>query len=119
MGGHVLFVEDEVDLRELIEDALTDLGYTVTVAGNGREALARLQGPLQFSHVVTDVSMPEGVSGLDVAAEAARAQPHARVVLASGFQRAQLPPIPEGVDFLPKPYRLRQLLAVLEPRPGD
>ena len=91
MGGHVLFVEDEVDLRELIEDALTDLGYTVTVAGNGREALARLQGPLQFSHVVTDVSMPEGVSGLDVAAEAARAaaKPRATAPGSAAFEKAE------------------------------
>ena len=118
MAGHVLFVEDQEDLRELIADALADMGYLVTVAANGREALERLAGPVQFSHVVTDVSMPEGVTGLDVAAEAARRQPHARVVLASGFQRAQLPPIPEGIAFLPKPYRMKQLIAALEAGAG-
>lgn len=111
---HVLFVEDQDDLRDLMQDALADMGYDVTLARNGVEALDLLEGGQAFSHVVTDVSMPEGVSGLDVAMEAMRRQPDARVIVASGFQRSQLPPIPEGVAFLPKPYRLKQLLSVLE-----
>ncbi|RYE97076.1 MAG: response regulator, partial [Oxalobacteraceae bacterium] len=40
--------------------------------------------------------------------------PQARMILASGFAKAQLPPLPAQVDFLPKPYRLRQLIDVLK-----
>jgi len=111
---HVLFVEDEDDLRSIIQDALAQHGYHVTLARNGREALDHLQGGGSFSHVVTDVSMPEGVSGLDVAAEALQQQPCPRVVVASGYQRSQLAPLPEGARFLPKPYRIRQLLVALD-----
>ena len=110
---HVLFVEDEDDLRSIIQDALAQHGYQVTLARNGREALEHLRGDGAFSHVVTDVSMPEGVSGLDIAAQALQQRPSPRVVVASGYQRSQLAPLPEGAHFLPKPYRIRQLLAAL------
>jgi hypothetical protein len=39
-------------------------------------------------------------------------------VLVSGYQRSQLPPIPEGTRFLPKPYRIHQLLGVLKEQPS-
>lgn len=111
---HVLFVEDEDDLRFIMHDALADHGYEVTMARNGREALDELHGERSFSHVVTDVSMPEGVSGLAVAAEALLQDPQPRVVVASGYQRSQLEHLPDGARFLSKPYRIRQLLAVLD-----
>lgn len=108
--ARLLFVEDEDDLRFLVFEALTDMGHEVTLAHDGDEALRQLRGEMRFDHVVTDISMPRGVSGLDVAAEAARVQPQAKVLLVSGYQRSQLPQIPEGTHFLPKPYRLHQLL---------
>lgn len=111
---HVLFVEDEPDLCSIMEDALADHGYEVTLARDGREALEKLGSGRSFSHVVTDVSMPQGVSGLEVAARALQQQPRPRVVVASGFQRSQLEQLPDGAHFLPKPYRIRQLLAALD-----
>lgn len=113
MSIHVLFVEDEDDLRTIVADALAAQGFAVTAAENGVEAIAFLRGDAQFAIVVTDYSMPEGASGLDVAREAAVAQPNARVMIASGLQRAQLPPIPDTVRFLPKPYRFGQLLSAI------
>lgn len=111
---HVLFIEDEEDLLDMMHEALSAGGYQVTVVRNGREALSALHGPERFSHVITDVSMPEGVSGLEIATQALQHQPQARVVVVSGYQRSQLPPLPGHVRFLPKPYRIRQLLAVLQ-----
>lgn len=115
---HVLLVEDEDDLREIIEDALLAQGFAVTPACNGVEALARLGQPHTFSHIVTDVSMPGGVSGLDVAQAALQHHPGVEIIVASGYQRSQLPPIPESATFLPKPYRMNQLLAALAAPPG-
>ena len=40
--------------------------------------------------------------------------PNARMILASGYARSQLPPLPDHVEFLPKPYRLRQLVTLLQ-----
>ncbi|PJJ96311.1 two-component system response regulator [Lysobacteraceae bacterium NML91-0213] len=116
--GTILFVEDESDLRNLITEVLGDLGFDVTAAADGHAAIALLEGGQRFDHVISDVSMPHGVSGLDVATAAARLQPDARVTLASGYQRAQLPPLPAEIGFLPKPYHVRQLLQVLDAGTG-
>lgn len=109
----VLFVEDEDDLRSVVVEALTSQGFQVTPASNGDEALVLLRGDAWFAVVVTDFNMPDSADGLEVAAEAAVAQPQARVMLASGLQRSQLPPLPETVRFLPKPYRFRQLVTAI------
>lgn len=114
MNVHVLFVDDEADLRDIVGDALADCGYQVTLAADGHQALEILRGETRFSHVISDVSMPGGLTGLDLAAFAHEHQPEAKVIVASGYQRSQLPPIPTHVQFLPKPYRIRQLLALLE-----
>lgn len=111
---HVLFVDDEADLRNIVGDALVDSGYRVTLAADGHEAVEALRAGTRFSHVVSDISMPGGMTGLELAAHALECQPQARVIVASGYQRSQLPPIPPDVHFLAKPYRIRQLLALLE-----
>jgi len=113
MPINVLFVEDEDDLRTVVVEALTDQGFSVTSASDGIEAFAHLRGDTRYAVVVTDVSMPGGVSGLEVAAEVAQAQPDARVLVVSGLQRSQLPPIPTSVRFLPKPYRFKQLITAI------
>lgn len=110
----VLFVEDEDDLRAMMSNALKDHGYEVGVAATGEEAIMALRGPHAFTHVVTDVSMPGGVSGIDLAQAVIDANPDVRVIIASGYQKAQLPPIPPQARFLQKPYRMHQLFAALE-----
>lgn len=118
MPINVLFVEDEADLRSVVVEALSDQGFSVTVASNGAEAIVELRGNVRYAIVVTDVSMPGGVSGLDVAAEVAVTQPQARILVVSGLQRAQLPPIPPAIRFLPKPYRFRQLVTAIHEQLG-
>ena len=110
----ILMVEDQSDLLAIISDALSGFGYQVFIAANGLEALELMRGDVRFDHIISDVSMPEGISGIDLAEHAARLQPQARFVLVSGYIKAQLPPLPEGVHFLPKPYRLGQLVQALK-----
>lgn len=112
MPINVLFVEDEEDLRTVVVEALADQGFVVTPASDGVEAIAHLRGDTRYAVVVTDVSMPGGISGFEVAAEA-QTQPHARVLVVSGLQRSQLAPIPAAVRFLPKPYRFKQLITAI------
>ena len=57
--------------------------------------------------------MPNGISGIELARRAVEAQPKLKVLLASGFARGQLPDLPTQVAFLPKPYRIPQLLEML------
>jgi len=116
----VLLVEDEDDLRLLIGEALRMTGYRVSTAADGPQALTAMEREA-FDVVVSDVSMPNGMSGIELSDHCARLQPRARVILTSGFARAQLSALPTNVIFLPKPYRIPQLLALLPERaaPGD
>ena len=110
----VLMVEDQTDLREMIGLALRDLGIDVATTADGHEAAELLKGEARFDVVFSDVSMPNGMSGVELAERAAEIRPGIRVILASGFAKGQLPPIPKGVAFLPKPYRIGQLLEALQ-----
>lgn len=110
----VLMVEDQQDLRELIGQALQDFGIEIHTADDGQAALRLLREPGNFDVVFSDISMPNGISGVELSAHVAEALPNARMILASGYARSQLPPLPDHVEFLPKPYRLRQLVALLQ-----
>ena len=112
-GKRLLLVEDERALLMLVGDALEDSGFGVATARDGVEAMARFDAGERFDFVVSDISMPGGVSGFDIAARALATDADARVILVSGLSRGQLPPLPQGVTFLPKPYRISQLLDVL------
>jgi two-component system, cell cycle response regulator CpdR len=108
----ILLVEDEITLRDLVAYFLSDFGHQVALAANGVEALHQLEAS-EFDVVVSDISMPEGISGIDLAEQLRERHPRTKVILVSGFARAQLRPLPAGVSFLPKPYRIHQLLELL------
>lgn len=105
----LLLVEDEPSLRELVGDVLTEFGHQTTVAEDGAIALRHLDGD-GFDVVITDVNLPGDVSGIELAQHVQQRHPHTRVILVSGHTRAQLPPLPDRVAFLAKPYRVQQLL---------
>jgi CheY-like chemotaxis protein len=110
----LLMVEDQQELRELIGEALRDAGITVETADDGHTALRMLRENGPYDVVFSDIRMPNGMSGIELSEHVAQLLPQARVILASGFAKAQLPPLPAQVDFLPKPYRLHQLIDVLK-----
>ncbi|HET6397021.1 MAG TPA: response regulator [Pseudoxanthomonas sp.] len=107
---HVLFVDDDLLLRDVVAEALELAGFQVTVASGGAEALRVLQGDRPVDVIFSDVVMPNGVSGVELAQQAAVLRPGIRVVLASGHPRSQLPPFPENVAFIAKPYRVAELV---------
>lgn len=108
----ILFVEDEPELRLLIGDTLQDLGHQVQLAVDALEA-TRFLAQAAYDVVISDVTMPGGVSGIELAELVRDSYPASKVILVSGHARMQLPPIPPSVEFLPKPYRMSQLLALL------
>lgn len=110
--ARVLLVEDERSLRELIYEALANSGHEPTIAENGVQAIRQLEEH-EFDVVISDISMPEGVSGIDLAEYIRTRNLSSKVILVSGHARAQLPPLPGQTVFLPKPYRIRQLLELL------
>jgi CheY-like chemotaxis protein len=114
-GEHILLVEDDELLRQTISDALRGRGYTVTEAAQAVEALAHLDRPSSagpFALLFTDVIMPGGLTGVDLALHARRRHPSLPVLFATGYSSAAtLDAWPEPVDLLPKPYSPEQVAA--------
>ncbi len=117
-GGCVLVVEDEEMVREMAVLALRHLGYEVLSAVDGPDALRVWQqaGP-RVELVFSDMVMPNGMSGLDLARRLKGERPDVKVVITSGYSldlaRAGIPPEME-ILFLPKPYQIGELAAAMK-----
>jgi two-component system, NtrC family, sensor kinase len=104
----ILVVDDEDDLRELVAQVLESDGYQVRVAGSVAEALeqwAKRSGDIQL--LLTDVIMPDGLTGHMLAEQLQIEDPRLRVIFTSGYTAGapgtELATIHEH-NFLPKPY---------------
>ncbi|CAN5177256.1 ATP-binding protein [soil metagenome] len=108
--GTILLVEDEDMVRNVAERALTRQGYSVTVAADGEQGLARLAEMEHVDLLISDVVMP-GMDGPAMVREARRARPDLPVLFMSGYAEEQLRKsidIP-NVAFLPKPFSVAQI----------
>lgn len=111
-GEAILLVEDDDHVREHVLVLLKELGYTVLCASNGAEAVKVLETPQQVDLLFTDVVMPGGISGKQLADIAAKLRPGLKVLFTSGYTQnaiihhGRLDP---GVELLSKPYRKSQL----------
>ncbi|HEX4712543.1 response regulator transcription factor [Phenylobacterium sp.] len=82
---NVLVVEDEPEVAALVEDALVEVGFCVTVAHDDRTAFQRLEGePRSFAAIVTDINLGPGVTGFDIARRARSLNEAIKVVYISG-----------------------------------
>ncbi|MCC7267211.1 MAG: PAS domain S-box protein [Caulobacteraceae bacterium] len=108
----VLLVEDDEMVRSYAEQLLKSLGYKVVAAENGPSALAILQGGAGFDLLLTDMVMPGGIDGRELA-EAARAlRPDLPVLISSGYAESAIDAgewQQAGLHLLNKPYRRREL----------
>jgi CheY-like chemotaxis protein len=109
----ILLVEDEMLVRELAFEDLSDAGHEVTTAGSGDEALALLRGGEGFDVLFTDIRMPGGIDGWQLAAEAKRIIPGLKVVYATGLND-DTGRLAQGERMLTKPYRKNDLLGALD-----
>jgi DNA-binding NtrC family response regulator len=106
----VLVVEDDERIRTLFEDALTVLGYQVTTASTGAQAIELAQGQL-FDTVLCDIRMPE-MDGLEILREIKRHDPSVEVVMVTGYPTVNtaVEALKLGAyDYLAKPVRLEEL----------
>jgi len=110
-GVTVLFVEDDVLVREAVVEALAAAGFAVRVAVDGEAALAELERDGAVDIVFSDIVMPGSISGIDLAAIVRERWPALPVVLATGYteRRVSIP----GVKILAKPYDVEQLTGLL------
>ena len=110
-GEVILVVEDDPDLRSLVVRILRSLGYGVLEADSGAPALEILCSPTEVDLLLTDIVLPEKMSGTDLVEKALRERPDLRVLYMSGYNEdALLRPgrIADGMEFLQKPFRLAE-----------
>jgi len=115
-GKMILLVEDQVDVLQIVSAMIKSMGYTTLVARTGQEAVEKLENHPDIDLVFTDVMMPGGMSGIQVAEAAAQLSPTTRVLFTSGLQHENL--VADGIDanvpVLQKPYRRDDLAAKLK-----
>lgn len=111
-GEHILVVEDEPLVQKYVANQLISLGYKVSLAANGVEALRLLKEVNTFDLLFTDVIMPGGINGMKLAEECKTIRPYLPVLFTSGYTEntivhsGRLDP---GVKLLSKPYGRREL----------
>jgi CheY-like chemotaxis protein len=107
----ILMVEDDLLVSSVVVPALEAAGHRVTLAATADEALANLDGDLQFDVLFTDVVMPGKLTGMDLVAWCTGHRPDLPTVVATGYSAQQ----DEGAyEVLRKPYGIEQLLRVLQ-----
>ncbi|MGZ3272326.1 MAG: response regulator [Caulobacteraceae bacterium] len=120
VGGSekLLVVEDDDQVRALTVEMLQGLGYTVVVAPNAKAALALLKSKKTFGALMTDVVMPGGMSGIQLAKSARKLRPDLPILLTSGYAGGQ-GAADDEFAFLSKPYELGVLAARLRDLIGE
>ncbi len=119
-GERILVVEDDPIVMSLAADTLSELGYEIECVSDGVAALRRLGAGPGVDLLFSDIMMPGGMNGIELAREARRVAPETKILLTSGYAQAALDAegsLPQGIEILSKPYRqldltqrLRQLL---------
>jgi PAS domain S-box-containing protein len=109
--GTVLIVEDEPDVLAIAIDIFESLGYDVLSAANAVSALEVLRREPNINVLFSDIVMPGGMNGIELAREARQLRPGLKLLLASGYPMSALATegLPEDVSFISKPYRWTEL----------
>jgi CheY-like chemotaxis protein len=111
---HVLVVEDEFLLSDMICGALRDDGFAVAAARNADEALDHIDSGKQVDVVFTDVNLDDGMDGATLARVVRARRPELPIVYSSGLTtEAGLRPMVSRSMFVPKPYAPREVSALL------
>jgi PAS domain S-box-containing protein len=108
----ILVVEDNPEVRRLVRRQLTELGYTIQEASSGPEAMKLLRSAMPIDLMFTDIVMPEGVTGYELAGFARECRPGLKILFTSGYTAigaGQEQDNRAGGPLISKPYRKRDL----------
>ena len=117
-GETVLVVDDEPAVRMLVADVLSDLGYVSVEAADGAAGLKILRSDIRVDLLVTDVGLPGGMNGRQVADAARVLRPDLKVLFITGYAETTVMPRPllwgngnldPGMAILTKPFAMDQL----------
>lgn len=110
----ILVVEDNVQVAEMAETVLAERGHSVTRAHNAGDALAMLEAGTPFDVVLSDLVMPGGVDGVDLARTIRERWPWIGIVLATGYSEAIAEAGKESFAVLRKPYAPEAIEAAIQ-----
>jgi two-component system cell cycle sensor histidine kinase/response regulator CckA len=114
----VFLVEDEQSLRVLVRKVLERFGCRVVEASSGEEALEKWnQEKQQIDLLLTDLMLPDGMNGRDLAEKLLEENPNLKVVFTTGYSYEEACkglPLPDGFHFLQKPYPPSTLLQTIK-----
>ena len=113
-GELVLLVEDDPDVRRVVRQQLVDFGYPVIEAENGVQALEMIEQITDIAIVVSDVIMPGGINGRQLAAAVLGEHPHMRIVLMSGYTDEATGDVGNELPVLAKPFAAQDLARALQ-----
>ena len=105
----ILVVEDESDLRMLLVEMLSDLNYTVLEADAGRSGLIVLETIKRIDLLVTDVGLPGGMNGRQLADAAREQRPELKVLFVTGFDASAVVAnalMHDGMEVMTKPFAM-------------
>ena len=124
-SGTVLLIEDDLSLAELTSALLEHAGYTVKVAHSAAAALNMLKRGSRIDVVFSDIVMPGGMNGFQLARTLRKEFPDVPVLLTTGFSGAADVAQIRGIEIIPKPYdpdrvtsQLAKLIAESKRRPA-
>jgi CheY-like chemotaxis protein len=112
-AGSVLVVEDNTEVADIAAALLNELGYQVTRVASAQTALEVLRTGERFDLVFSDVVMPGGMNGVELAQQIRNEHPDLPVVLTTGYYHAVDKPLPRGLPVLRKPYDVAELKKAL------
>jgi CheY-like chemotaxis protein len=113
-GDTVLIVDDEPSVRMLLTEVLAELGYTAIEAADGSSALRVLQSDARIDLLVTDVGLPGGMNGRQLADFGRVARPKLRVLFITGYAEKTVVAdgqLEAGMGILTKPFAIEGLAA--------
>jgi CheY-like chemotaxis protein len=99
----ILVVEDDAEVRRISIAMLHDLGHQILIARNGAEALALLKASESIDILFTDVVMPGGISGVELANQAVALLPKLKVLITTGYP-GHVELLRNDFAILPKPF---------------
>lgn len=111
-GQTVLVVDDEPSIRQLVQEFLSDAGYRVLAAVDGPSALKLLESGIHIQLLITDIGLPNGMNGRQLADAAQMLMPGIKVLLITGYAEvvaARKNHLEQDIELLTKPFSMQSL----------
>src|SRR5215472_13698066 len=115
----VLIVEDDLDVAEVTAGLLEECGFEVKLTYQGGTALDMLRRGDRVDVILSDIMMPGGISGMQLAEEVRNLSLHVPVLLATGYSDAAADAGSRGLPIITKPYTMEELCTSIAELIGD